>query len=435
MWASGSVPYPRLVVPSIYLLRDKHVMKRTRTLVAVLALGVTLLIAPGAAAEDWPQWRGPNRDGVVSGSGVPSVWPSGLTQQWSVEVGSGYATPLLVGDRLYLFTRQGDDEVMLAMNPASGDILWRSAYAAPFEMNPATAPHGPGPKSTPAYADGRLFTLGMSGMVTAFDATSGEQIWQTESPPVEPLYHTAMSPIVDGDIVIFHVGGHDDGALTAFDVASGEVRWRWPGDGPAYGSPVVTELEGVRQVVAYTQDHYVGVDVETGELLWRRPFSTEYQTTSQTPVIFEGLIVQAGRGNGITAFRVVREGEAWTTDDEWHTDEASMHMTNGVVLDGVLFGLSHLNSGQYFGVDLRSGEVVWKGNPRQAENAAILRAGDSILSLQDDAQLLILERTSSGFDVVTQYEVADSATWTQPTLAGNRLFVRDVSSLTLWTLD
>ena len=412
-------------------------MKRIKTSVVVSGLGAFLLLgmASGVEAEDWPQWRGPNRDGVVPAPSVPTSWPSGLTEQWSVDVGSGYATPLLVGERLYLFTRQGDDEVMLAMNPGSGDIIWQSAYPAPFDMNPATAPHGPGPKSTPAYADGRLFTLGMSGMVTAFDAESGAQLWQTTSPPVEPLYHTAMSPVVDGDIVIFHVGGHDDGALTAFDVSSGEVRWRWAGDGPAYGSPVIVELEGVRQVVAYTQDNLIGVDVTNGALLWRRPFSTEYQTTSQTPIIFGDLILQAGRGNGVTAFRVVREGEAWTTDDEWHTDEVSMHMTNGVVLDGSLFGLSHLNSGQYFGLDLRSGDVVWKGNPRQAENAAILRAGDSILSLQDDAELLILERRNDEFSVVAQYEVADSATWTQPTLAGNRLYVRDVSSLTLWTLD
>ena len=396
----------------------------------VLCLGV----ASGAAAQDWPQWRGPNRDGVTSFQ-VPGTWPDGLTEQWKVEVGSGYATPLLVGDHLYLYARQQDDEVMLALDPESGETIWRSAYAAPFEMNPATAPHGPGPKSTPAYADGRLFALGMTGVATAFDAASGRQLWQTQASGVHPLYHTAMSPVVDGDLVIFHVGGHDDGALTAFDVATGDVRWSWSGDGPAYGSPLVVELEGARQVVAYTQDNIVGLAVQTGQLLWRRPFETEYQTTSQTPILFNNTLIQAGRGNGITAFRVVREADAWTTADVWHTDEASMHMTNGVVVDGVLFGLSHLNSGQYFGLDLDSGEVLWKGSPRHAENAAILRAGDTVIALQDDAELLVLRTTRDGFDVLEQYEVADSATWTQPTLVGNRLYVKDISSLTLWTLE
>ena len=398
------------------------------------------LLVPGAfttdaAAQDWTQWRGPNRDGVASAFDVPAAWPDALRKQWTVEVGSGYATPLLVGDHLYLFVRQGDDEVMLALDPATGEETWRSAYPAPFEMNPATNPHGPGPKSTPAYADGRLFTLGMSGIVSAFDTDGGELLWQVPGTPVEPLYHTAMSPVVDGDIVIFHVGGHDDGALTAYDTATGEARWSWDGDGPAYGSPRVMDIEGVRQVVTYTQANVVGVAVQTGELLWRRPFTTEYDTTSQTPLRYGDIFLQTGRGGGITAYRVLREGNAWTTEDVWQTSEVALHMTNGVVTDGVLFGLSYLNSGQYFGLDLETGEVLWTGNPRQAENASILRSGSTVLSLQDDAELLVVSASRTGLDVVASYEVADSVTWTQPTLVGNRLYVKDIETLTLWTLE
>ena len=121
--------------------------------------------------------------------------------------------------------------------------------------------------------------------------------------------------------------------------------------------------------------------------------------------------------------------------DVWHTREVALHMTNGVVTDGVLFGLSYLNSGQYFGLDLDTGEVLWTGNPRQAENAAILRSGRTLLSLQDDAELLVVSASRTGLEVVERYDVADSPTWTQPTLAGNRLYVKDISTLTLWTLD
>ena len=410
-------------------------MQRLAAAAAVVALLAPGAFVPAAAAQDWTQWRGPNRDGVAAAFDVPAAWPDALRKQWTIEVGSGYATPLLVGDYLYLFVRQGDDEVMLALDPATGEEIWRSGYPAPFEMNPATNPHGPGPKSTPAYADGRLFTLGMSGIVSAFDTAGGELLWQVPGTPVEPLYHTAMSPVVDGDIVIFHVGGHDDGALTAYDTATGDVRWSWSGDGPAYGSPRVMEIEGVRQVVTYTQANVVGVAVQTGELLWRRPFTTEYDTTSQTPVRYGDILLQTGRGGGITAYRVLREGDAWTTEDVWHTSEVALHMTNGVVSDGVLFGLSYLNSGQYFGLDLETGEVLWTGSPRQAENASILRSGNTFLSLQDDAELLVVSASRSGLDVVASYEVADSVTWTQPTLVGNRLYVKDISTLTLWTLD
>ena len=402
---------------------------------------VLVLVMAGVAwpravvAQDWTQWRGPNRDGSVAGFDVPAAWPAGLTEQWSVEVGFGYASPLLIGDRIFMFTRQGDEEVMTALDAGSGETLWRTSYAALFEMNAATRNHGPGPKSTPAYADGRLFTLGISGIVTAFDAQSGRQLWQRPADPIEPLYHTGQSPYVDGDQMILHVGGHDAGALTAFDVATGEERWSWTGDGPAYGSPIVVELEGVRQVVTFTQTNFVGVAADTGQLLWRRPYTTGSNTTSQTPRLYQGDVIESGRGNGITRFRVVREGNAWTTEDVWHTDEVSLHMTNAVVVDGVMFGLSHLNSGQYFGLDLDTGTVLWTSNPRQAENAAILNVGNTIFALEDDAELIVVPHSRTGFEPLRRYEVADSSTWTLPTIAGNRLFVKDIETLRLWTVD
>ena len=400
-------------------------------LVAIVALSLPAT----ASAQDWTQWRGENRDGSVRSFDVPASWPAMLTEHWSVEVGEGYSSPILVGDRLFVFARQGEEEVMQALDAATGETIWRSAYPAGFDMNPATRQHGPGPKSTPAYADGRLFTLGITGIVTAFAATSGDQLWQRPADAVEPLYHTGQSPVVDGSQMIVHVGGHDAGALTAFDVETGEALWRWDGDGPAYASPIVVEIEGVRQVMTFTQRYFVGVSADTGELLWSRPYTTQSDTTSQTPRIYQGDVIESGRGNGITRFRVVREGNAWTTEDVWHTDEVSVHMSNGVVVDGVLFGLSHLNSGQYFGLDLDTGAVLWTSDPRQAENAAILNVGTTILSFEDDAELLVVSHSRTGFEPAQRYEVADSATWALPTIAGNRLFVKDVDSLTLWTVE
>src|SRR5207245_5906202 len=152
--------------------------------------------------------------------------------------------------------------------------IWQTGYPAPFSMNPAAARHEKGPKSTPAFAAGRLFTLGMSGIVTAFDAATGRQLWQKPASPVGPLYGTSMSPLVDRGLVIAHVGGHNQGALTAFDANTGQVRWSWTGDGPAYGSPMAADFDGVRQVIVFTQENLVGVSEATGELLWKRPFTT-----------------------------------------------------------------------------------------------------------------------------------------------------------------
>ena len=396
---------------------------------------LVLAFGSAAAAQDWPQWRGPNRDGTVTSFQAPASWPEALTQRWNIEIGQGYATPLLVDDRVYVFTRQGEDEVLTALDAAAGTTRWRTSYAAPFTMNPATARHGPGPKSTPVFSGGRLFTLGMSGIVTAFDAETGRQLWQKPAPPLEPTYHTGMSPVVEGDLVIFHVGGHDEGALTAFDVTTGDVRWSWDGDGPAYGSPRVFDLSGTPQVVTFTQENFVGVRLADGELLWSRPFRTPSDTTSQTPLLHEDTVIEMGRNNGVTAFRAVSRGGGWTTEDVWHTDEVSMHMSDAVAIDGVLFGLSHLNSGQYFALDLETGRVLWTSDPRQAEHAAISWAGDTIFSLEEDGELVIVDFESTGFEPVARYTVATSETWAQPVVSSTRVFVKDVSTLTLWTID
>jgi len=398
---------------------------------------VVLLVVAFApvAAQDWPQWRGPARDGAIRAFREPPSWPMTLTKRWNVEVGTGYATPLVVGDRIYVFTRQGDNEVMMALDAASAKVLWRTSYPAPFKMNPATAPHGPGPKSTPTFAANRLFTLGISGIVTAFDATTGRQIWQRPADPVEPLYHTAMSPLVVGNQMILHVGGHDKGALTAFDVATGKARWSWNGDGPAYGSPLLFDLGGTPQVVTFTQKNLVGVSLEDGKLLWRRPFTTPSTTTSQTPILFKDTVIQMGRDNGVTAFRVKPGSGEWATTDVWHTDNVSSHMSDAVAIDNVLFGLSHLNSGEYFALDLETGKVLWKSAPRQAAHAAIARAGNTLFSLEDDSELVVIRANREKFEPITRYKVATSDTWTQPVISGNRIFVKDVSSLTMWTID
>jgi outer membrane protein assembly factor BamB len=171
-----------------------------------------------------------------------------------------------------VFAREDEEEVLQSLDLATGRRLWRQAYPAPYTMNPAATSHGKGPKSTPAVAGGRVFTFGISGILSAFDAATGRLAWRKEFSAqygeTSPLYGAAQSPVVDGDRVIVHVGGPGRGALTAFDAATGAVRWAWTGDGPAYASPVVATLAGARQVVTFTESFLVGVSADRGELLW-----------------------------------------------------------------------------------------------------------------------------------------------------------------------
>jgi outer membrane protein assembly factor BamB len=274
----------------------------------------------------------------------------------------------------------------------------------------------------------------MGGTVTAFDAASGKQLWQVPGGPVLPLWNTGMSPLVDRGLVIVHVGGHKQGALTAFDAMTGAVMWAWTGDGPSYSSPVVTDLHGVRQIVTLSQEHVVGVSATDGQLLWRRPFPTSDQNIIM-PIVLGDIVIVGGYQKPTSAFRVVRNGNEWTTEDVWQNPEVWQFMTNGVMFGDRLFGLSTRNRGEYFLLDAKSGARVWGSAPRQAENAAIVRAGDVAISLEDDGELLVGRVSGAQFQELKRYAVAETATWAAPVVSGNRIFVKDVSALALWTVD
>ena len=391
----------------------------------------------GAAAaqrspQDYPQWRGLNRDGAASAFAEPSSWPEALTRRWKVDVGVGYATPLVISDAVYTFTRRNETEVMTALEAATGKERWHTSYAAPYAPDTPAAAHGVGPKATPLFHNGRLYTLGITGIVSAFDAATGKLAWQTPAAPEHPSYGTAVSPVGDKDLVIVHPGNH--GPLTAFDANSGAVRWTGTDRG-AYASPIIIELGGIRQVVTMTQDSVLGVSLSDGAKLWEYPWQSRSTPSAITPIVYEETLLVSSQAMGVTALKPARRGDKWVVDRVWETREVSLFLSNPVVVGDTLFGLSEKARGQFFALDAQSGRVLWLGQPRQASNTAIVKAGNLLLLLNDDAELIVARSSRTGFEPLKRYIVADSATWAQPAVSGNRVFVKDVSSLSLWTLN
>jgi len=192
-------------------------------------------------AQDWTQWRGANRDG--NSPAISSQWPRTLTEEWKVTVGVGHSSPVVAKGKIYIFARQGDQETLLCLDAITGKEIWRSSQPVAYEMNPAATGHGKGPKSTPVVSNGSICTLGISGVISCHDAITGKLKWRREFskqyPNTSPLYGTAMSPLVDNGLLIAHVGGQDRGALMAFNIETGAVKWSNELDGPAYASPIV----------------------------------------------------------------------------------------------------------------------------------------------------------------------------------------------------
>ena len=408
---------------------------RVWTAMAIVVLAPAIDAAGQNDPQNYPQWRGRHRDGAASAFTPPEAWPESLTLKWKVDVGSGYATPLVIGNRVFAFTGRDGNEMMTALDATTGNKIWSTSYPAPYKMHPSAEPHGEGPWATPLFHNSKLYTLGISGIVSAVDAVTGKLLWQTSAPAVGPLYGTAMSPVADRHVVIVHVGGHDKGALTAFDAGTGEVKWAWSGDGPGYGSPVIAEIAGTRQVITETQQKIVGVDVLTGALLWERELESPYTTNSVTPVIFGDVVIYSTEEAGVIAIRPLKEGTAWSTETVWETTDVWLKMSSPVMVGDTLFGLSSKNSGQYFAIDARTGEVLWLGKPREADNTAIVTSGDLVFLLNDDAQLTVARGSRMGLEPVRRYTVADSATYAQPTITGNRIFIKDVDTLALWSFN
>jgi outer membrane protein assembly factor BamB len=279
-----------------------------------------------------------------------------------------------------------------------------------------------------------VFTFGISGILSAHDIATGKVLWRTDAPPAPPEFGTAMSPLVDGANVIVHLGANDQGALTAFDAATGKQRWRWTGDGPAYSSPVVATIGGTRQLITQSENAVIGIDAGSGQLLWRLPFRTNFDQNSITPVVVDDIVIYSGLENGTTAVRVVRKGATWSTKPVWKNEQVSMYMSTPTVIAGTLYGLSHRNRGQFFAIDLKTGRTLWTTPGREGDNASIIAAGRTLLLSTTEGELIVARPNAAKFEEIKRYDIAESAVWAHPAIAGRSILVKDVDKLICWSL-
>ena len=391
---------------------------------------VLAVLSFSVPAADWPQWRGPHRDGIAIGFPEPKAWPEKLTLKWKVTVGEGHSSPVVADGKIYIHTRQGDREVLTALRPENGQTIWQEGYDAPYKMNPAATSHGKGVKSTPVVEDGRIFTFGIGGILSCFDAKTGKPQWRKEFG--SPDFGVATSPVVDHGVVIVHVGGNSQGALTAFDAATGAEKWSWKGDGPAYASPIVVEIASTRQVVTQSRNHIVSVSAATGDLLWQIPYKTAYEQNIVTPVLYRDTLIFSGIGNPVIAVKPIKHGAEWTAETVWENKDFSMYMSSPVIAGDLLYGFSQRKSGQYFCLRPGDGTTLWTSEGRQADNAAIVAAGSVLLILTPDSDLIVARQNDKAFEPLRKYSVADSPTWAHPVVLGHGILIKDATNLALW---
>jgi len=391
----------------------------------------------------WPEWRGADRDGSVSTEARSGEWPARAVRLWEREVGGGYSGPVVVGNRVWVHSRRGGAEIVSSLTLARGDTVWSQRYDVAFEQDDSARDHGRGPFATPAFADGRLFTLSMTSVLSAWDAESGALLWRRdyagEFDPSYPLFGTASSPLVREGLCFVHVGDlgwgrPGRGAMVALDVADGRERWRWDGDGPSAGaSPVMSWIGDRRHLIFKSQENIVGLDPLSGQELWRLRYSVTEQNTIVTPLVVGDLLVTSDWDMGLRAWRIERVDGTWRARPLWETRAASIFTSSPVVVrlsgggpdDALVVGFSHFNRGQLFGLDPDTGAVVWRGPGRSGEHVSLVAWGDEVLVFQEDGSLVVGQVSRDGFHPRRTYVLGRSGTWAHPAIAGDRIIIRD----------
>jgi outer membrane protein assembly factor BamB len=426
----------------------------SRLLLSSVVMAVFLTIAgssfsPTSLGGDWPQWRGENRDGRVTGFTPPQAWPKELTQKWKIPVGEGVATPALVGDKLFVFTWEGDKEkakektkekgkggemgmeVLRCLEAESGKELWKYDYKAARASGAASG--FAGARSSPTVSGGKVVTLGVQGMLSCVNASSGEKIWSKETPG-HPRFFTSSSPIVVDGLCIAQFGGEDSGGIAAYDLEKGDEKWKWTGDGTAYASPVLLTVDGTKMIVTETSKNIVGISLSDGKLLWKMPFAGEQRAYNAcTPIVDGQTVIFSGSNRGTKAIKIEKKDDGFATKELWSNPDNSVQFNSPVVHDGLVFGLTI--SDKLFCIKA-DGKTAWSSEIKGKKGyGSIVDTGSVLLSLTPAGQLIVYEPSDKEFKELATYKVSGSETYAYPVIAGKRIYVKDKDSLIMYTIE
>jgi outer membrane protein assembly factor BamB len=393
-----------------------------------------ILVSTVAFAQEWTQWRGPSRDGFVSAKNAPAAWPESLQRSWRVEIGEGYSSPVVAGGRAFVHGRRDPEEIVTSINLADGKVLWQQKYQSEFKKNQYAVEMAKGPHATPLVIGNRLFTLGVTGILNAWDTATGKQLWTRDFSKqinTSKLFcGTAASPLLVNGRLVVQVGSDvHGGQILGLNPATGATEWEWRGLGPGYASPVVIETGGQQQIVTMTEGSIVGVDGKTGKELWSAPFPDEWHENIVTPVWTGSHLVVSGPRQGTHAFALTESGGKWQATEAWKNADVAFYMSSPVYGDGLLYGLSEKKKGQFVALDAKTGAVRWITEGREGEHASVLLTPKHLIYLTNDAKLIIAQRGATAFKAEQRYTVADAATWAVPLLLSSDLIVRDATGL------
>ena len=390
-----------------------------------LSLSLMLLSAGPAAALDWPQFRGVHRDGVSAETDLPRSWPAeGPRVVWKRAIGEGYSGISVVGDRLYTMDSDGTAEYVLALEAGSGKEVWR-VPAGPKLIDSM----GNGPRTTPTLDGGTVYAMGSHGRLLALKAADGAKIWEVDLPQAfaakRPNWGYSGSPLIDGDLLILEVGGKDGRGVVAFEKATGKVRWGALDGDPAYSSPVMMTIGGIKQYVMPRRAGSQTVALRPdGSVLWTHPgpFSVIASALFIPP---DKVYVSGGDDAGAVLMRIKTqegtEGGKATVEELWKTRTMKNHFNDAVLVGPHLYGFDNAT---FKCLSVATGEQTWAS--RGLGKGSLLAAdGNLLIVLSDQGTLVLVEATPDAYTELARFQAMEGKAWTAPALANGRLYLRD----------
>jgi outer membrane protein assembly factor BamB len=392
---------------------------------------VVLLLPAWALCADWPQFLGPNRDGVYSGDDIADAFPAGGPPAvWEKNIGAGFSGPVVANGRLILFHRLGGKEVVEALDAATGKPIWKFEYPTSYRDDFG---FDEGPRAAPVVSGGQVYTFGAEGMLHCLQLAGGGKIWSLDTHREfgvnKGFFGAAGAPLVEGPRIFLNVGGKSGAGLVALDKDTGRVLWKAANDEASYSSPILATFSGKLHLLAFTRAGLLGADPASGEILFQFPWRARSQASvnAATPLVIGDLIfLSASYGTGAVMLRVngSQLEKLWSGDDS-----LSNHYSTSVYHDGHLYGYhGRQEYGQGFrAVELRTGKVRWSEDSFGA--GTVTRAGGRLLLMRENGELLMIRAAPERFEVLSRAQILPGTVRAYPALANGLFYVRSGNTL------
>ena len=388
---------------------------------------------PSRRPPAWTQWGGPHRNFQTDATGIKDSWPaSGPPVVWQRPLGEGYSSPSVEDGVLYTMYGRSRQEVVLAANADDGKTLWE--YTTPMTFQSDAPEMGNGPYATPLVVGDRLFTAGVAGRLQCLEKKTGKLLWTqqlwTDHHGSRLMYGYASSPIAFRDLVIVPVGGSGK-AVMAFRQADGSVAWNQNNFGNVYSSPILIDVSGLEQAALVMDGFVIGINPVNGDLQWQVPFKADYSIAVAMPVWGPDnlLFVSSEYNAGTKVIELKRNGLQTIATELWSSNRLRLHHGNAMRIGDAIYFSSGGKGSQAIlsAVDARSGKIHWQ--ERSIEKATFVWADQKLITLDQDGNLMIAHPSPQGFKIAAKAPLLTHLSWTPPVLVGTRLFIRDRKTL------